>query len=166
MPSCKMTQTKRADGIIMGAIGRGGGRCLPIAEPSVHVCLLMTENTTIGLTATFRSNRLKIRFYIPAAWCSTCRCPSALWPKGSQPQLITSPTDILYVCLQKPGLLQPGWWNTICRPLGDSHAPPFLPCVAVPSHADRGRAGHQSFTNSFKCERVLVVSAKGVLGGY
>lgn len=31
--------------------------------------------------------------------------------------------------------------------------------VAMPSRPDRGR--HQSYTNSFKCERVLVVSAEG-----
>lgn len=57
-------------------------------------------------------------------------------------------------------------WNPHCCRLDGEHyttaAGRKSHCsVATPSHIDTGRGRHQSFTNSFKYERVLVVSAKG-----
>lgn len=76
-------------------------------------------------------------------------------------QLLESTTHKLsgwyFICLLKPALLQSEGGRHNATAAGrKSHR-----YVATPSHTDRGRRRHQSFTNSFKCERVLVVSAKG-----
>lgn len=78
-----------------------------------------------------------------------------LQPNGSNLQLITFQTDILSACRNLHSHSLDGEHNTTAAGR-KSHR-----YVATPSHTDRGRGRHQSFTNFFKCERVLVVSAKG-----
>lgn len=76
-----------------------------------------------------------------------------LLPNCSNLQLINLQTDILSACSNLLSCSVDGEHNTTAAGRKSHHY------VATPSHIDRGR--HQSFTNSFKCERVLVVSAKG-----
>lgn len=81
------------------------------------------------------------------------RLLAILLPNCSNLELITFQTDISSACWNLHSCSLDGEHNTTAAGR-KSHR-----CVATPSHTDRG--GHQSFTNSFKCERVLVVSAKG-----
>lgn len=93
--------------------------------------------------------------YTPG-WCPVWLWPLAvLIPNYSNLQFTTFQTDILSACWNLHSCSLDGEHNTAAAGR-DSHR-----CVTTTTHTDRGRGRHQSFTNSFKCERVLVVSAKG-----
>lgn len=124
--------------------------------------------TDVDLTSTFvRKNQHSGRLYLH--FCTFSTTPHTqmpivtttlyFWtispPSLSNLQLLTSPTDITSACWNLQSSSQDGEHNTTAAGRKSHHY------VATPSHTDGGRGRHQSFTNSFKCERVLVVSAKG-----